>query len=126
MQAPGASKTLACILLLLIGRGKDNQIFKTMDKNTIFADILSVLSRVSCIPEDAILSRSREEEIIDVRFILVKLLHERGFYPRSISSLIGRGKTDVCYILRRFDERMECRKMMRHIYFTTVQFLKNK
>lgn len=97
-----------------------------MDKNTIFADILSVLSRVSCIPENAILSRSREEEIIDVRFILVKLLHERGFYPRSISSMIGRGKTDVCYILRRFDERMECRKMMRHIYFTTVQFLKNK
>lgn len=38
--------------------------------------------------------------------------------------MIGRGKTDVCYILRRFDERMECRKMMRHIYFTTVQFLK--
>ena len=97
-----------------------------MDKNTIFAEILSVLSRVSCIPADAILSRSREEEVIDVRFILVKLLHERGFYPRSISSMIGRGKTDVCYILRRFDERMECRKMMRHIYFTTVQFLKNK
>ena len=97
-----------------------------MDKNTIFADILSVLCRVSCIPENALLSRSREEEVIDVRFILVKLLYERGFYPRSISSLIGRGKTDVCYILRRFDERMGCRKMMRHIYFTTVQFLKNK
>ena len=126
MQAPGASKTLACILLLLIGRGKDNQKIRIMEKSKIFADILSVLSRVSCIPEDAILSRSREEEVIDVRFILVKLLHERGFYPRSISSLIGRGKTDVCYILRRFDERMECRKMMRHIYFTSVQFLKNK
>lgn len=80
----------------------------------------------SCIPEDEILSRSREEEVIDVRFILVKLLYEKGFYPRSISSLIGRGKTDVCYILRRFDERMECRKMMMHIYFTTVQLLKNK
>lgn len=50
-------------------------------KAEIFASILTDVSMETDVPEDVIISTSRNAEAVDARWILVKLLRMRGFYP---------------------------------------------
>lgn len=83
-----------------------------MCKSTLFEDILSVVSNVTEIGRDRILSECKEMEVADARSLLVKFLSDAGMYPKCIASLINRSAAGVRYILSEYDSRRAANKMI--------------
>ena len=87
-----------------------------MCKSEIFAEILRIVSKETEISTDDIFSNSKETEVVDARYLLVRLLYENGFYPSQISSHIRKTKRSVNYILYNFSDRLRGGKMLRIQY----------
>lgn len=64
-----------------------------------FTHILLTVSRVTEISEKDILSRSRCEEIVDARTLLVEFCAKEGLYPRAIAKYIGCTTRNVNHVL---------------------------
>lgn len=84
-----------------------------MCKSEIFAEIISLVEEETEVPREQILSDNKEMEVVDARYILVYLLHERGLYPSTISKLIHKSKRSVSYIITNFDDRAKNGKILR-------------
>lgn len=85
-------------------------------KAEIFASILTDVSMETDVPEDVIISTSRNAEAVDARWILVKLLRMRGFYPSTIAPLINHKKRAVNSMISNFDDRMKTSPLMMMYY----------
>lgn len=87
-----------------------------MYKEQIFREVLSAVVEASEVPEGKILSRCKEEEVVDARALLIKLMSEKGLYPTQISRLTGLNIRCVTQFLLDFGERVESRKLLRIDY----------
>lgn len=59
-----------------------------MCKSEIFATILQTVSQETEIPPEQILSRKKDEETVDARYLLVYLLTRNGFCSSRVASCI--------------------------------------
>lgn len=84
-----------------------------MYKSEIFAKTLNVVSHETEIPQDLILSRRKSVDVVDAKYLLVKTLYLRGFYPSQIAQMIGLSTRAVNNIVSNFDVRVSTRKLMR-------------
>ena len=91
-----------------------------MCKTEIFADILDTVSKETEIPKERILSESKDAEVVDARYILVKLLTDTGMYPSQIASKINKTRRAVNYIIGNFSNRETAGKMLR-IYLDNIK-----
>ena len=91
-----------------------------MCKTEIFADILGAVSKETEIPKERILSESKDAEVVDARYILVKLLTDTGMYPSQIASKINKTRRAVNYIISNFSNRETAGKMLR-IYLDNIK-----
>lgn len=82
----------------------------------MFQDSLSAVSEETEVEEAQILSNSKQEEIVDARSILMKILTDQGFYPIQISHFTGIGVRSVNGFLQGFRTRCNSRKIMRINY----------
>lgn len=96
-----------------------------MCKRKIFAELLSTVSRETEISEETIMSRSRYEEVVDARCLLVKLLHESGMYPPVIAGLMGRTPAGIRYILSDYDDRVRSKRYLENNAQAVRKQLKN-
>ena len=87
-----------------------------MCKSEIFAKILRLVSEETEISTSDILSGSKETDVVDARYLLVYLLHERGFYPSQIALYVCKTKRSINYILSSFSDRFRAGKMLRIQY----------
>lgn len=91
-----------------------------MCKTEIFADLSGLVSRETEIPIERILSESKDTETVDARYILVRLLSERGMYPSQIAGLMRKTRRAINYMITNFNSRMRCGKMM-GIYLDNIR-----
>ena len=91
-----------------------------MCKTEIFADILDTVSKETEIPKERILSESKDAEVVDARYILVKLLTDTGMYPSQIASKRNKTRRAVNYIISNFSNRETAGKMLR-IYLDNIK-----
>ena len=91
-----------------------------MCKTEIFADILDTVSKETAIPKERILSESKDAEVVDARYILVKLLTDTGMYPSQIASKTNKTRRAVNYIISNFSNRETAGKMLR-IYLDNIK-----
>ena len=91
-----------------------------MCKTEIFAHILDTVSKETEIPKERILSESKDAEVVDARYILVKLLTDTGMYPSQIASKINKTRRAVNYIISNFSSRETAGKMLR-IYLDNIK-----
>lgn len=84
-----------------------------MCKSEIFAETLNLVSQETEIPVNRILSSDKDTETVDARYLLVRLLVERGMYPSQIALQIHKTKRAINYMISNFQERMEGGKMLR-------------
>lgn len=81
------------------------------------ADLLqSVLTAVEAETEvsaSVILSKSRKEEVVDARHIVVKLLDDYDLYPSQIAEMLDVTVRCITLILNNFAERTKRRKLWR-------------
>ena len=87
-----------------------------MHKLEIFLNTISAVTDETEIEKDLILSGSKQEEVVDARSILVRILHEQGLYPIQISHLTGICLRSVTNFLQGFSVRCNSRKIMRINY----------
>ena len=89
-----------------------------MSKKEIFKQYLNEVSKETEIDSELILSDNRTTEVVDARYILVKLLAEYGFYPQAIAMLTSRTSRSITAILTDFSQRKEQRRMFQINYET--------
>ena len=87
-----------------------------MYKMQIFQEVLSSVSEETEIDKAQILSNNKEEEVIDARSTLVRIMYEKGLYPIQISRLTGVCIRSVNRFLNGFKERCNSRPIMRINY----------
>ena len=93
-------------------RGKSS---KFMAPTQVFQHYLSIVSQESGIPEDKIISKCRETDVVDVRHLLFHILHIYSLYPAQIARLAGMNPHRVGTIISEFDNRLSQSRFMRHV-----------
>ena len=87
-----------------------------MYKMQVYLDTLSAVAEETEVEMEKILSGCKEEEVIDARAILIRLLSEQGLYPIQISRFTGICVRSVNRFLLDFQDRIMSRRMMRLFY----------
>lgn len=87
-----------------------------MGKKEIFAKKLTSVSYITEVEENEIISKSRKEDIVDARYLLVYLLYEEGIYPCHIAEMINCSKRNINSIISSFKSRLSTRKLLRINY----------
>lgn len=81
----------------------------------VFQKYLSIVSQESGIPEEKIISKCRETDVVDVRHLLFHLLNIYSLYPAQIARLAGMNPHRVGKILSEFDNRLSQSRFMRNV-----------
>lgn len=87
-----------------------------MYKMQIFQETLAAVEDAMEIDSAQILSGCKQEEVVDARALLIKLMRDRGLYPVQISSITGLNSRSVTQFLLSFSERINTRKILRMNY----------
>jgi hypothetical protein len=87
-----------------------------MYKMQIFQETLAAVEDAMEIDSAQILSGCKQEEVVDARALLIKLMRDRGLYPVQISSITGLNSRSVTQFLLSFSERIKTRKILRMNY----------
>jgi hypothetical protein len=87
-----------------------------MYKVQMFQDTLRAVVEETEVSSELILSGCKQEEAIDARSILIKLMRDMGLYPIQISKISGLNSRSVNLFLLGFQERINSRKIMRINY----------
>ena len=87
-----------------------------MYKMRVYLDTLSAVAEETEVEMGKIISGCKEEEVIDARAILIRLLFDQGLYPIQISRFTGICQRSVNRFLLDFQDRIMTRRMMRLFY----------
>ena len=87
-----------------------------MYKMQVYLDTLSAVAEETEVEMEKILSGCKEEEVVDARILLIRLLSEQGLYPIQISKFTGICQRSVNRFLLDFSDRISSRKIMRLFY----------
>lgn len=87
-----------------------------MYKVQIFQEVLPVVVEEMEVEQEQILSGCKQEEVVDARSLLIKLMNDKGLYPVQISKITGINIRSVTQFLLNFKERINSRKILRINY----------
>lgn len=77
-----------------------------MNKRDYFNAVISVVEDLTDLRRDEILGEGKTMEIVDARWLTVKLLKEIGLYPDQIAELMSMTSRGINKILANFNDRM--------------------
>lgn len=76
-----------------------------MCKSELYRQILGTVSQETEIPEERILSKAKNAEIVDARYLLVYFLWRHRFHAPVISSLMNFSRRPIEKMISQFDIR---------------------
>lgn len=85
-----------------------------MKKREILAEVVGAVTDATEIDSDVILSRSRKEEDVEARMILIYACSRRGVRPVQLARLIGQTPHNVYRSLRALRDRYKYSVSFRH------------
>jgi len=77
-----------------------------------FTHLLDLISEITEIDKDIILSSCRKVEVVDARSLLVYILISEGFYPNNIAQIMGITRAGVCYLHSTFNDRLRSNPLL--------------
>lgn len=92
-------------------------------KAKYYATVMSVVTDLTDLTENDILHGKRTMEVVDARWLAVRLMRDIGLYPFQIAEMMEMTVRSVQYILNNFDDRMKFGDAMLKIY---VQMAKKR
>ena len=92
-------------------------------KAKYYATVMSVVTDLTDLSENEILNGKRTMEVVDARWLCVRLMRDIGLYPFQIAEMMAMSVRAVQYILNNFDDRMRFGDAMLNIY---LQMAKNR
>lgn len=75
-------------------------------KTKYYKAVMSVVTDLTDLSENEILNGKRNMEVVDARWLCVRLLKDIGLYPYQIAEMMVMSVRSVQYILNNFDDRM--------------------
>lgn len=85
-------------------------------KEKYYATVMSVVADLTNLSENDILTGRRTMEVVDARWLCVRLMKDIGMYPFQIAGFMAMNVRTVQYILINFDDRMKFGDAMLRIY----------
>lgn len=93
-----------------------------MCPTAFFNGVIEIVSKVTDIPQSEILSKRREQEIVDARCILIYVLYKvYNLSFKQIGKIVGRSGENSSYHVRNFESRKDHNKMLRIAYEITTK-----
>lgn len=83
-----------------------------MGKSERYNKVLSIVEEETEVRKEMIVSGNKQEEVVDARSLLIRILYEQGFYPIQISQLSGICHRCVSPFIVGFNERKESHKLL--------------
>lgn len=90
-------------------------------KEKYYATVMSVVTDLTDLTENEILTGRRTMEVVDARWLCVRLMRDIGLYPFQIAGFMAMNVRTVQYILINFDDRMKFGDAMLRIYLQMAQ-----
>jgi hypothetical protein len=90
-------------------------------KDKYYQTVMSIVTDLTDLTEDEILHGKRTMEIIDARWLAVRLMKGIGLYPFQIAEKMSMSVRTVQYILVNFDDRMKFGDAMLRIYLALAK-----
>lgn len=78
-----------------------------MYKKDYFDRVLAVVAEMSELSSEDILYGRKTDEVVDARWIIVKILNEQGYHTAKIALLMGMTTRNVTHILTIFQNRLD-------------------
>ena len=79
----------------------------SMDRIEYLAKVTEIVAELTDVSPEEILGNSRSADIVDARWITIRLLKDRGYSSKSIAPLIGRPQRSINHALCCLDDRMQ-------------------
>ena len=92
----------------------------------ILSDVIEAVSIETDVPVDMIMSRNRENEIVDARHICIKILRREGMYVSRIAEFMRMTPRNVQHVISEFDGRITFNRPMRNNYERILKRLGSK
>ena len=77
-----------------------------MGVNEYFRRTVEVVCDLTGLTESEIVGKRRMREYVDARCLVVRLLHDAGYYPSQVARVMGISTRWVQKIIETFDDRM--------------------
>lgn len=87
-----------------------------MGKSERYNKVLSIVEEETEVRKEMIVSGNKQEEVVDARSLLIRILYEQGFYPIQISQLSGICPRCISPFIVSFNERKENNRLLRINY----------
>lgn len=78
-----------------------------MCKQDYFEKVLNIVASLTELTADQILHGKKTDEVVDARWIIVKILHEQGYHTSNIAMLLSMTQRNVTHILTVFQDRLD-------------------
>ena len=103
--------------VLAIGNGL------AMYKKSYFDRVLAVVAELCELSSEDILYGRKTDEVVDARWIIVKILHEQGYHTSKIAMLLQMTQRNVTHIVNVFQDRLD---QYDSLFKATYQRARNK
>lgn len=78
-----------------------------MGRYEYFSKVIKVVTELTEVSEDSILGKSREQEVVDARWMVICLMREKGYPTRQISELVHHPERTVNHAICNFENRVK-------------------
>ena len=72
-----------------------------------FNKVLNIVATMTELTAEQILHGKKTDEVVDARWVIVRLLSEHGFHTSKIAMLLHMTQRNVTYILTVFQDRLD-------------------
>lgn len=78
-----------------------------MCKMDYFDRLVAVVAELTDLPIEAIMKGRKTDEVVDARWIIVRILKEQGYHTAKIAMLMGMTQRNVIHIVTAFQDRLD-------------------
>lgn len=76
-------------------------------KKDYFDRLVSIVAELSELSVEAIMKGRKTDEVVDARWIIVRILKEQGYHTAKIALLMGMTQRNVTNIVNLFQDRLD-------------------
>lgn len=78
-----------------------------MSKQDYFENVLNIVASMTELTAEQILHGKKTDDVVDARWIVVRMLSEHGYHTFNIAMLMHMTQRNVTYILTAFQDRLD-------------------
>jgi hypothetical protein len=77
-----------------------------MDKLEYFSEVMQIVTELTDISGDEILSSCRKSEVVDARWLVIQLMYEKGYKAKDMVPLLKCARISIDNAICQFDNRL--------------------